>query len=1031
MRPLKLTLTAFGPYKGTEVIDFTQLNNQQLFVISGKTGAGKTTIFDGISFALYGSASGTDRENMQMLRSGFASDDVHTAVELEFALKDRKFRILRQIGHVKKGNKTKTGEKYEFFEVKGGTEVPCVDRQIVSDINQKVESLLGLTQDQFKQIVMLPQGEFRKLLTSETENKEAILRKIFKTKSYQQIAERLKEKKDAAMNAYQQAKEMLDSYLHGIHHILPLREQSQLGEVLQAEYYNSQQVLAALDEEITYYQQQIEADKKRYEDAYEQHGKKQAAYHEAQNMNEQFDRLKEKEQRRDMLVNQEQAIVQKERQLKDAERAAKIIPFQQQAEDWRKTVEEKIAIRNQANHSLKTAKDKLAERQQHAKAQADKEPARDALKKKLDQHLDLLPVVKEMNQQKQQLTIAEKKMILAEEAWKKISRTLEEKQKKYDHLREQVKQLDTAVIKLPQEQIRLTEMREQARILGEYLKAHDKQEKLEKGKQEQFARLQKIQEKYQELEKSWLDNQASVLAAHLHEGDACPVCGNIWHGQKNAVHEMADITKEQLQLAKAALQKQESQYAEVEADYKHNTKVLTEAAKAIKAHGISTDSASETYQQMVNAGKQQKEIVAKLAENAQQLQQYKEKQNAAEEEIKELNKHKEKNEQAYQQERSVYQQAKVIIEEKQKMIPENVRSLPALEQMINELKQQKTQMDQAAEEAQKSLEKARDVHNRAVSDVDHATKQLSEATDKKEKSEQKFQLALKEADFESETAYQTARMTDEMQTRLEREIQLFRQEQSTLNEQILELQTILRDKQRTDLAEMESQLVKLKQNYEQALDKWYASREYFDKASDLKTNIQTTAEKSVSYEKKLSVIADLHDVIRGQNSQKISFERFLQMEYLEQIIEAANHRLKNLSNGQFMLIRSTRQEARGKQSGLSIDVFDAYTGQTRDVKTLSGGEKFNASLCLALGMSDVIQSFQGSITINTMFIDEGFGTLDEESLHKAIDTLIDLQKSGRLIGVISHVQELKDIFPAILEVSKNKDGNSHTKFVMK
>ncbi|MDY0395887.1 SbcC/MukB-like Walker B domain-containing protein [Virgibacillus halophilus] len=290
---------------------------------------------------------------------------------------------------------------------------------------------------------------------------------------------------------------------------------------------------------------------------------------------------------------------------------------------------------------------------------------------------------------------------------------------------------------------------------------------------------------------------------------------------------------------------------------------------------------------------------------------------------------------------------------------------------------------------------------------------------------------MKEADFDSEVAYQAATMTEEMQTHLAKEIRMFRQEQSTLDEQILELQTMLKDKQRTDLTEMEIQLDKLKQNYEQALDKWHASKEYFDKASELKMNIQTTAQKCVSYEKKLSVIADLHDVIRGQNSQKISFERFLQMEYLEQIIEAANHRLKNLSNGQFMLTRSSRQEARGKQSGLSIDVFDAYTGQTRDVKTLSGGEKFNASLCLALGMSDVIQSFQGSISIDTMFIDEGFGTLDEESLHKAIDTLVDLQKSGRLIGIISHVQELKDIFPAILEVSKNKEGSSHTKFVVK
>ncbi len=194
----------------------------------------------------------------------------------------------------------------------------------------------------------------------------------------------------------------------------------------------------------------------------------------------------------------------------------------------------------------------------------------------------------------------------------------------------------------------------------------------------------------------------------------------------------------------------------------------------------------------------------------------------------------------------------------------------------------------------------------------------------------------------------------------------------------------------------------------------------------------TEAEKRVrESERQLAVLSDLYDVIRGQNQHKVSFERYLQIEYLEQIIEAANLRLKKLSNGQYDLIRSDRQETHGRQSGLALDIYDAYTGQTRDVKTLSGGEKFNASLCLALGMSDVIQSFQGNISIETMFIDEGFGTLDEEALNKAIDTLVDLQQSGRMIGVISHVQELKSIFPAILEVKKTKEGHSQAQFILK
>src|SRR5690606_7316217 len=199
----------------------------------------------------------------------------------------------------------------------------------------------------------------------------------------------------------------------------------------------------------------------------------------------------------------------------------------------------------------------------------------------------------------------------------------------------------------------------------------------------------------------------------------------------------------------------------------------------------------------------------------------------------------------------------------------------------------------------------------------------------------------------------------------------------------------------------------------------------------LKEKIIEVDKQVAELEKRKNIIADLYDVIRGQNEKKISFERYLQIEFLEQILMAANERLRRLSNGQYVLQRSDRQEARGRQSGLSLDVYDSYTGQTRDVKTLSGGEKFNASLSLALGMSDVIQSYQGGVQIDTMFIDEGFGSLDEESLTKAVDTLIDLQKSGRMIGIISHVQELKNAIPAILEVYKMKEGISKTQFVIK
>lgn len=221
-------MSAFGPYKFTETIDFTELKGNRLFVISGATGAGKTTIFDGICFALYGSGSGEDRRDTKTMRSDFATDDTHTSVELVFEIHNRRYRILRQLGHVKKGNKGATGERYEFFEIQAAGEVPVVERQIVSEINKKVEEIIGLTLDQFSQIVMLPQGEFRKLLTSTTENKEAILRKIFKTEPYKMIHEKLKEKKIIAEAELRKEQLTQDNFTEKIIASFPLRESNLL-----------------------------------------------------------------------------------------------------------------------------------------------------------------------------------------------------------------------------------------------------------------------------------------------------------------------------------------------------------------------------------------------------------------------------------------------------------------------------------------------------------------------------------------------------------------------------------------------------------------------------------------------------------------------------------------------------------------------------------------------------------------------------------------------------------------------------------
>lgn len=280
-------MRAFGPYKNEEIIDFTELKNNRLFVISGSTGAGKTTIFDGICFALYGYGSGQDRKDTKMLRSDFAEDNIHTAVELVFEIHNKTYRVLRQLSHVKEGRKNATGEKYELFEIQNGQEVPVVERQRVTDINKKLEEIIGLSYDQFNQIVMLPQGEFRKLLTSQSDNKEAILRKIFKTDRYGEMAQKLEEKKKQAEQQLNEARALKNSIIAQISGALPKRE-SLLFSLLD-QHSNIYQLQDGLDEEIKFYQQKMKEDQKQYEEALNKYNEKYELYVANKAMNDRLD----------------------------------------------------------------------------------------------------------------------------------------------------------------------------------------------------------------------------------------------------------------------------------------------------------------------------------------------------------------------------------------------------------------------------------------------------------------------------------------------------------------------------------------------------------------------------------------------------------------------------------------------------------------------------------------------------------------------------------------------------------------------
>ncbi|KGR77015.1 AAA family ATPase [Ureibacillus manganicus] len=1025
MKPIKLTMRAFGPYKNEETIDFSKLHENRLFVISGATGAGKTTIFDGICFALYGLASGSDRKDTNMLRSDFADDDVHTAVEFVFELHDRKYRVLRQIPHIKKGRKGATGEKYELFEVvNGNEEVPAVERQKVTDINRKLEEIIGLTYDQFSQIIMLPQGEFRKLLTSKTENKEEILRKIFKTDRYGEIALKLETKKQQAEQKLNEARVLKNSYISQLSGALPTRE-SNLFTLLDKNS-NIYQIQDALKEELDFYQQKIEDDRKLYEDTYLLHKEKYELYLATKSLNERIDVFQHKITKLQALETQKTFYENLKIEYDVAILASKIDPLYKQVITIDRECQSKQKKLIEVNELLNSSKEKLEQTKALYEEEKQKQGIREESIKKVMDLEKLLPIFESIEKQMIFVDRLSKDLEITKAEVTKSTNQLNDKKTQRQTVNQTIEQLEA---KLENNQSVQAEQAHLKEIVQAFNRYEQIQSQLNELNDEYTLALQKYEEAkriYDLEEMKWLTNQAATLAKKLVPGEPCPVCGSTDHQlSKQELTEMVD--EKELNLLKQLLSVKEQQKYEILANIKAINGQLESISNDLLIQNVIIEDKDLYRTKYHNIS----ELVATLHKDNERLIEQRKQYKKIVVEEQELELQRNEIEKHLHQKSSQLLEQTTILEQQKLSIPTEIKNLNELHIALNDAKNSKSMLLNEWEKAQRDFQEAKTELAKNDETFHLISQQVQELSTKFGKTKEEFQAALQHAGFQSTEQFQLAKRTDSEQRQLYEQYMNFTKELHSLLTQVNEEKEQLKDKVKTDLRQAEEQLDLLKRDYERAFQHLNESKNYSDLCLDYKDKLERTADNIVQLEETSSQIVDLYNVLRGHNTKKISFERYVQMGYLEQITEAANIRLKNLSNGQFYLQCSDRQESHGRQSGLSLDVYDTYTGQSRDVKSLSGGEKFNASLCLALGMADVIQSYQGNVKIDTMFIDEGFGSLDEESLMKAIDTLIDLQKSGRMIGIISHVAELKAAIPAILQVEKLKEGYSRTSITIK
>ena len=576
-------MTAFGPYKGTETVNFKELEDNRLFVISGATGSGKTTIFDGICFALYGQASGEDRTDFRAMRSDFAEDSTQTEVELTFAIHNRIYRIMRQIPYLKEGNKTETAGRCEFYEVTESGEVPIVDRQIVSEINKKAEDLIGFTQAQFSQIVMLPQGEFRKFLTSDTENKEAIMRKIFKTEPYREIVTRLKEKKDAAYASFTSEKQLSEGHIKQIPSMLPERD-SAVFSVISDGNYNTNQVVQALEEEVQFYREKTVHDKKSYDTSYKKHEEMLGHFHVAKNLNERFTEL---EQRKEVLAKLSERIpfmAAEDKRLANAERAALIEEIEMQFTLLKAEVVDKKARSGQAKKTVEVAVEKMKTTETLYQAEETKKEEREELAESLIRLNDHLPAVSELEMKKEKLRMKTQEVAELKVKQAEISeRAIVEADKVITFIKE-IDYLEEKLIPFEDRVDLLNETTEKVRNVDEFIVIRKRVYALEEDKNGNEIQYDNVKKDYVKLENAWLNSQAANLAAALHDGDACPVCGSTDHPMKWDAHEGVAVTKEDLETANSHLSKIEGIYRTAIATYQSAVDQLT----AKKKKSIST-----------------------------------------------------------------------------------------------------------------------------------------------------------------------------------------------------------------------------------------------------------------------------------------------------------------------------------------------------------------------------------------------------------------------------------------------------------
>ncbi|CAN7415245.1 AAA family ATPase [Rossellomorea sp. LjRoot5] len=1040
MKPLKLVMQAFGPYAGRETIDFRELDNRTMFVISGKTGAGKTTIFDGISYAIYGKASGEDR-NPTELRSQFASNDDSTEVDLLFSLRGRTYRIWRSPQQEKKKAR---GEGYTTINAR--SEVYVYDEEgkeqllaaNVREVDEKIKELIQLDANQFRQILMIPQGEFRKLLTSDSKDKELILQRLFHTELYKTIQEKLKSEADELKRSVESSIEERTRELVRIH----FEENEELESLLLENPLNDHRILHLLSPHIEEMEKKERNLRQQYENVQGKRDVFQKDLAEAKSLIDQYDLQVKLKNQKESLLALKPEIESIDHEIVLARRASHLVQQDEYCHKLNRNLSELKSQLAKLSEEKQTISEKLMTATKIFEEETNNEELREQASKRVTQlenmekdidSLDMLTnetgELKERYEKQQDIITKQNEQV---SLLQKGIKEREVRVKAEEGGQEDVFQLEKNV----QEKLSLLEHINDMNQLEQNLQRVKAQRDQLKDRYSQLEdRLQDASGTLAFLEGKWNSAQASLLAKGLSDDAPCPVCGSEHHPNP-AVEAESIHSGEDLKVAKSKQQEleteekklslviaqQETKIQSIQEQIENISKKIIDKKRDFNQHEI-----RETRSLLMKEIESLKTDIASKKKEVEQVRVMGEEIRKGREKLEELEGARGKNQEMLQELTTLFHTKNTTLEKVKESIPLELRTKVQFEQVLQKEKQRLKELKASFERAQKQYYELMNQNSVKESQVRDKESHIENVNVEMKAERNAFLALLTEHGFCHYKAFQEAKKSEAEVTVLEGRVKKYGEDLRSVTDRLSDIDQILKDKERPDLQKIEEDIIKVTDELKKVNDQLNRVMTNRKENELILTRVKALNEGIRDLETRYQTVGHLAEVARGQNANRITFERYVLASFLEDILQVANERLIKMTSGRYQLIRKTDRSKGNVQSGLELLVFDQFTGQERHVKTLSGGESFKASLALALGLADVVQQYAGGVSLETMFIDEGFGTLDPESLDQAIEALMDIQSSGRLVGLISHVPELKERIDARLEVISSQNG-SRTEF---